>query len=328
MKELENMLAENMKESKEKKVAKIVESNFKAGITYEQFGKLEVEHFVNNQKKGKWIGYSLSFLSQNGTVECQALRDAISNELKSYFPHFVYTQMVDSAIWIRVSIEAQRNPLSSDSIASKVSLSSLFTPINIVHYPHSDCLFINGLTAQYKKFVLFSLKNAMNCSSVEPMDLECPDLTSMKELALERASQGRFKRYRSENKNPLDRATETESVVELPANPLLNPAPNIVYENAMEIEQKKNYIAHEFGKEEAGGPTAALEYVKFVDYACPINGIEGKDSLTLGVKFEGKNVIAGFRECLHYNIVHPNLPPCLENLHSNSKNIYHGKDVK
>jgi hypothetical protein len=321
--ELDELLDEIVKGSKEKKVARIVESKFNAGITYQQFSQLEVGHFVNTRKKGKWLGFSLVFQSSNA-LDCVKLRDSMTRELSAYYQHYVSIDMVEDAIWIRLSIDLLKNPLSSDVIASKVVFTSLFMQINLVHYPHSDFIFINGMTEKHKKFVLFSLQRAMNCLSIESMELECPDLASMKELVLERASQGRFKRFRSENKNPLDRSTELK--VELAPNPLLKPMPNIVYENAMELEQKEQYIAHEFGAKEEQ-PTASLQFVKFVDYHCPLQDIQGKNTLVLSVKFEGKNVIAGLRECVQYSIVQPCLPPCLENLHSNSKNTYHWKDL-
>lgn len=191
LKDLDNLLEKDdrgKKESKEKKIMKIIESKFKTGITYAEFALIEIQNMKNNNKGKSWNAYSLSFnlKSKYEKTEAQDSKDlqkTISNELNSYYEHYTHSEMIENSFWIRISIDIQKNALKDPNvIASKVLLTSLFQTIYIVYYPRSDYLFINGLTNQYKKVILSCLASALNCTQIEHAGLEGDHLESLKVL--------------------------------------------------------------------------------------------------------------------------------------------------
>lgn len=189
LRDLDNLLeteASNKKESKEKKITNIIESKFKNGITYSEFATLEIQNMKNNTKGKSWNAYSLTYnlkskREKNETQDNNSLRDTISNELSSYYEHYTHSEIIDSAIWIRISIDTQKNVLKDTNIiASKVLLSALFHTIYIVFYPRSDYVFIHGLTNQYKKVILTCLASTLGCIEIEHSGLEGDHLESLK----------------------------------------------------------------------------------------------------------------------------------------------------
>lgn len=81
-------------------------------------------------------------------------------------------------------------------------------------------------------------------------------------MTLDRASQGRFKKFRvgdEHAKNPLDRSSQIVVPV-LKENPLLvNSFINITYENEKEIEKKESYMKNEF-EENIPGSASLTKY--------------------------------------------------------------------
>jgi len=347
LKDLENIVGSstNKKESKEKKILKIIDSKFKSGITYAEFAHLEIQNLKNTSKGKTWNAYSLSHnlksKSENNEVQdSNNLKQAMSNELNSYYEHYTHFEVIDSAIWIRICIDLQKNALKDPGVvASKLLITSLFQTIYIVYYPRSDYVFIHGLTNQYKKVILSCLANVINCNQIEHAGLEGDHLESLKSMTLDRASQGRFKKFRVDEKNPLDRSNEIIVPI-LKENPLLvNPYVNITYENEIEIEKKEIYMKNEFEENIPGSKSLTkFEYATYLDYQIPkvikqddikeenINENESNQKadniVIMSVKFSGKNVISGIQECLNHNLIYTPLPSCLENLHSNSKNTF------
>jgi hypothetical protein len=351
LKDLNNLVENsNGKESKEKKIVKFIESKFNAGITYAEFAQLEIQNLKNTTKGKTWNAYSLSYNlksknEKNEVLDNNTLNQTMSNELNSFYEHYTHSEVIDSANWIRISIDLQKNVLKdTDKVASKVLITSLIQTIYIVYYPRSDSVFIHGLTNQYKKVILSCLANVINCSQIEHSGLEGDHLESLKSMTLDRASQGRFKKFRvgDENgKNPLDRTNEI-IVPLLKENPLLvNSFINITYENEKEIEKKEIYMKNEFEENVSGSTSLTkIEYATYIDYQIPkvineddikeedmieIDANKNNDNnvVTMTVKFSGKNVISGIQECLKHNLIYAPLPTCLENLHSNSKNTFH-----
>eukprot|EP01125_Pyxidicula_operculata_P004209 TRINITY_DN1621_c0_g1_i1.p1 TRINITY_DN1621_c0_g1~~TRINITY_DN1621_c0_g1_i1.p1 ORF type:complete len:460 (+),score=125.09 TRINITY_DN1621_c0_g1_i1:2147-3526(+) len=181
------------------------------------------------------------------------LEEIITRELSSFFPNYTYCSILNDGILIRIQLvqvsskssttttinnnNSPNNSYTTSSLPVTTTSphhhsSTLPLPVGgsssssssypqqratwVYYFPHANFLFISGMKASEKDFLIHSLSTSLNCYSISQHNLKGRDIRSLKELLFFQKSQGLYKAYREGNTTtttPLKSTTTTSSKI-------------------------------------------------------------------------------------------------------------------
>jgi len=273
-------------------VKTLLEGKLQSGMTHKQYAETDITQCIAQPSSKLWNTCKLCFANEGAvapTVKPSDLEQALNKELNMYYKQYTAVRNVGGVTWARIGIEEER-------YTTKVQMQTIF----LVHHSRSHFVFLSQAKKGQLPYLLAAMQNAFKCREVNDLNLAGKDLASLAKMCLE--TQGRF-----------SSASLTHAAGGVP-NPLLptaqrsskrKPKPKSAAERMCWDEdapaKKKRRVAltEVFGVDEL---PPALQCVEFKVKG----GYKGTRELAgpfhMHVRFEGPNVVAGFRELLEYGM--------------------------
>jgi len=307
LKELfEKMVKKRPPTTKSGIISEFINFSFEDGMTCSQLEVFDLFYIRSQPENRRWQAYEIinsKKVKLDDMLDPSEILDRLTKNLSYFFEHYTSLTTHNHGFLFRIAIDKYVVNLIGDR-SIKLNWSSIF----VVYYYRSNYLYIAGSQSEKNiKFILLSLTIALKCKEITKINLEGPDLESLKDLLLYKNSQGPYRKFR-------------EEVIEEKKKDFEVKKRNIIKEQDLYRKRKKDEMEIVFGDIEYDQPKldiveyslkANFQYKDAVLYECPINII-----------FKGKSILNGLAQCIKYGIVKPPLPSFVRDLPQSGKNIF------
>ena len=220
-----------------------------------------------------------------------------------YYKQYTAVRSVGGVTWARIGIEEER-------WRSKGQMQVIF----LVHHARSHFLFHSQAKSSQLPYLFAAVKNAFRCNSVESFNLQGKDLASLAKMCLE--SQGKFSTASLAHAaggvaNPLEVADQGGKAVQRKRGR------REVAQGDFHDEEDRAKAKRRVGLVDVFGVDKLPPALQKVEYKMK-GGYKGSTvvpgSFHMHVRFEGPNVVLGFRELVETGMADLPLPPHIANL--------------
>ncbi|XP_073232611.1 centromere protein N-like [Porites lutea] len=300
-------------------VNRIVKSCFHGEVKTDQVALMDLLYHQTHPHCKKWTVYKLvGFVPEKvlNTSDPLAFKSQLESCLGLYLKVHVFVHLWKNSLWTWLRIYEHGS--SSSLLASNT--------VFLVYYPNAEYIFMSNIKAAHKQYILQTLSSLLHCQTLEEIKLSGRDVLSLKELVLNKTSQGAFSKYRLNQieGNPLSRKRKRKKEVTMEVQ-----SQEIKSENKEEDQQRQQLTDNAFGP----NPQPVLEKVEFKMQTKLRSGDQHLPwqldrPISCNVRFEGPSVIEGIKNLGAQSFVDVPLPSYLANLHSQSKNSFFLAETK
>ncbi|XP_020623935.1 centromere protein N-like isoform X1 [Orbicella faveolata] len=292
-------------------VNRVLKSCFAKEVTTDHIGLLDLLYHQAHPSCKKWTVYKLKGFEPEkelNTSDPWKFKSQLKSCLGLYFKVDIFVHLWKNGLWTRLRI--------SDSTSASLLSNTVF----LVYYPNSEYIFSSAIKAAYKQYILQTLSTLLHCQTLEEVKLSGRDMFSLKELVLNKSSQGPFSMYRLSqlDGNPLSRKRKREKAERQTE---VTQSQEITSENKEEDQKRQHFTDSAFGS----NPQPVLERVEFkmqTRLRSRQHFPRLNRPISCNVTFEGPSVIEGIKNLGSQSFVDVPLPSYLANLHSLSKNSF------
>lgn len=296
--------------SKKSFVSRILDSCYHGEVTKDQVALMDLLYHQTYPNCKKWIVYKLEGFEPGKKLNISdpwKFKSKLKSSLEHYFKVDIFVHLWKNSLWTRLHF------------CEGSSSSLLSNTVYIIYYPNAQYIFMSSIKAAYKQYILQALSSLLHCQALEEINLSGRDVFSLKELLLNKSSQGAFSKYKLNqiDMNPLSRKRKRE----IDAN--MKPLNQEITNENKEEQRKRHQIAdNAFGP----NPQPVLERVEFKTRTRLRSGSQDfpqlNNPISCSVKFEGTSVIEGIKNLGAQTFVSVPLPSYLANLHSLARNTF------
>ncbi|PFX22237.1 centromere protein N-like [Stylophora pistillata] len=302
--------------TKESFVNRILKKCFDKNVTAEHVALMDLIYHQSHPNCKKWTVYKLVGFDPKkmlNTSEPWKFRSQLKSCLGLYFKVEIYVHLWRNGLWTRIQF------------CNRSSTSLLSNNVFIIYYPNSEYVFMSTIKAAHKQYIVQTLSTLLHSQTLEEVKLSGRDVPSLKELVLNKSSQGVLSKYRLNqvDGNPLSRKRKREKDRKLE----VLQSQEITSENWAEEQKRQQLIDGAFGTNlqpkleriEFKMQTRLRSRQQFPQLISPIS---------CNVRFEGSSVLEGIKNLGSQSFVDIPLPSYLTNLHSLSRNSLLLKEKK
>ncbi|KAL9975722.1 hypothetical protein ACROYT_G012915 [Oculina patagonica] len=291
-------------------INRILKSCFAKEVTTDHVSLMDLLYHQVHPSCKKWTVYKLIGFEPEkelNTSDPRKFKSQLKSCLGLYFKVEIFVHLWKNALWTRLHI------------CEGTSASLLSNTVFLIYYPNSEYIFMSSIKAAHKQYILQTLSTLLHCQTLEEVKLSGRDMFSLKELVLNKSSQGAFSRYRLNqlDGNPLSRKRKREKERKTE----VMQSQEITSENKEEDQKRQQFRDSAFGT----NPQPVLERVEFkmqTRLRSRQHFPQLNRPISCNVKFEGPSVIEGIKNLASQSFVDVPLPSYLANLHSLSKNSF------
>lgn len=283
-----------------------------AKVTSDHIGLMDLLYHQAHPSSKKWTVYKLKGFEPEkelNTSDPWKFKSQLKSCLGLYFKVDIFVHLWKNGLWTRLRI------------CDSTSASLLSNTVFLVYYPNAEYIFSSAIKAAHKQYILQTLSTLLHCQTLEEVKLSGRDMFSLKELVLNKSSQGAFSMYRLNqlDGNPLSRKRKREK--ERQTGAMQSQDIHVTSENKGDDQKRQHFADSAFGC----NPQPVLERVEFkmqTRLRSRQHFPRLNRPISCNVTFEGPSVIEGIKNLGSQSFVDVPLPSYLANLHSLSKNSF------
>jgi len=286
----------------------LLDGRLQSGLMHRDHAEMDLTHCIAQPNERMWFSCRLSGMeeSKEKAFKPQDFEMALNQQLSMYFKQFTAVRIVRGVCYVRIGIETERWQESGH-----------MQVIFVVHHIRSAFVFHSQVQKAHSPYILGALRSALHCREVRPFDLKGKDLESLARLCLER--QGRYSAaslgaLAGGVRNPLDTAEPqiSSTLKRQQEDPDEEACGDFVDEDRVTKKTRRTALQDTFGVASEAPPV--LQSLEFKVGGQFKGSLEIAGPFHMNVKFEGTNVLGGFRELAEHGLAELPYPDHIANL--------------